>query len=331
MFDHTPDLNIRSPAEVSEALAQLRLFAEAGYALFPLGVRSKAPQHYRWQTRGYRDFDFGHWLAIGGNIGIRLGTTDLVIDVDPRNFADGDDPLARLREAVGADLADAPTTITGSGGRHLFFGLPADTRVLGRLAGYEGIDLKASGGLVVAPGSIHPDTGRPYRLDPERPPPAFTDRAPAALLDLIRRPDRGARAGGGGEITPEQLAVLLDALDPADFGRGKYVAWIALAAACHDATNGDGLDVWLAWCARDPTYGADAAASVIAHWQSFEAGRPNGATFRTLLAAVSAAGRQDLVARLGAEEDAVPDYAITYELGEQRSLEPDNTEESTDV
>jgi hypothetical protein len=36
-----PDLSIRSPADVAEALAQLRLFAAAGYSLFPLRIMNK--------------------------------------------------------------------------------------------------------------------------------------------------------------------------------------------------------------------------------------------------------------------------------------------------
>lgn len=300
----------------------LGAFTEIGYALIPLRIGAKTPAHVGWQTRDYTQFDFKHWLTSGGNVGIRLAATDLVIDVDPRNFADGDDPLARLSKLVGADLSDMPATITGSGGRHLFCKKPAEVRVAGRLEGYEGIDFKSIGGLVVAPGSIHPETGQLYRTDPDATPLFRVDRAPAALLDLIHKPDRPADRSGAkpGVLEPEQLATLLEVLDPADFGQGQYDRWLRLAAACHDATNGHGLEEFADWCARDPAYGdMESYERVARHWESLTEGKPAGATFRTLLAAVSAAGRRDLVARLGAEEDFVEDERLVFEFGEEET------------
>jgi hypothetical protein len=85
-------------------------------------------------------------------------------------------------------------------------------------------------------------------------------------------------------LEPEQLATLLEVLDPADFGQGHYDRWIRLAAACHDATAGAGLEEFADWCARDPEYGdVESYERVARHWASFEAGKPSGATYRTLL------------------------------------------------
>jgi hypothetical protein len=114
-------------------------------------------------------------------VGIRLAATDLVIDVDPRNYEPGDDQLMRLSEAVGTDLSDAPTVITGSGGMHHFWSKPADVKVVGKLADFQGIDFKASEGLVVAAGSLHPTTGCMYRLDPDLP--------PISLVGPVRKDD----------------------------------------------------------------------------------------------------------------------------------------------
>lgn len=66
-------------------------------------------------------------LKAGANVGVRLRDTDLVIDVDPRHFAEGDDPVARLK----ADfrLPDAPFVRTGGGGRHHYYRKPVDVAV----------------------------------------------------------------------------------------------------------------------------------------------------------------------------------------------------------
>jgi hypothetical protein len=300
-------------------MAMLGPFVDARYALIPLRIGAKTPAHVGWQTRNYSRFDLERWLAVGGNVGIRLTATDLVIDVDPRNFADGDDPLTRLSEMVGTDLGDMPATITGSGGRHLFCKKPAEVLIVGRLAGYEGIDFKSIGGLVVAPGSIHPETGQLYRTDPDATPLFRVEHAPPALLKLIRKPDRPADRFGAkpGVLEPEQLAVLLEVLDPADFGQGHYDRWLRLAAACHDATNGHGLEEFAEWCARDPEYGdVESYERVARHWESFTAGKPSGATYRTLLREVIDAGGADVVASLGINDNDRWSGALDDFMGE---------------
>ena len=60
-------------------MAMLGPFTEIGYALIPLHIGAKTPAHTGWQTRDYTQFDFKHWLAVGGNVGFRLAATDLVI------------------------------------------------------------------------------------------------------------------------------------------------------------------------------------------------------------------------------------------------------------
>jgi hypothetical protein len=99
-------------------------------------------------------------------------------------------------------------------------------------------------------------------------------------------------------MTNEELTGMLSVLDPEDYGMGHYGKWIALAAACHDATGGAGLPAFLGWCAGDNLYAnEEAQTQVERHWASFKAGKPGGATFRSLLRVVADAGRPDLVAR----------------------------------
>jgi hypothetical protein len=277
----------------------LARFLAAGYELFPLV--GKKPAHKGWRERDYSKFDTGAWLKQGHNIGIRLRAGDLIIDCDPRNYQPGDDPLARLAEAIGAPLRGAPATITGSGGLHLFFRKPPELRIVGKLAGYDGLDILTLGKFIVAPGSFHPETFREYVPEGDI---AAVRMAPDALLELLARPDRGERVAAPGVLQPEELAVLLKTLDPRKYGQGNYADWIALAAACHDATNGHGLCEWVEWCAGDPDYNnVPAIDRAEDTWASFEAGRSEGATYRSLFRAVRLAGRADLVnpleARIG--------------------------------
>lgn len=300
----------RTPEQVAEVRQVLKAFARAGYELFPLKRGTKVPRDEGWQTKPYTlAGDIASWVKQGGNIGVRLRDGDLVLDVDPRNFAPGNDPLRRLHQGVGVDLEDAPTVVTGrgDGGRHIYYRKPVGMRIVGKLEGYPGIDFRTTGMFVVAPGSVHPDTGGLYYMQEEPLPPISDVReAPDALLALIAREDNPIRIGGegAGVVTNEQLAALLTVLDPVDFGRGHYDKWIGLAAACHDATGGGGLIEFLAWCAGDPEYADEAAQErVVRHWQSFKAGKRGGATYRTLLRAVADAGHAGLVAAFDLDDE----------------------------
>ena len=306
-----------------EDLSELRSF---GYALFPLAVASKVPRDVGWRSIDYGAFDHEAWLKQGGNVGIRLTDSDLVIDVDPRHS--GVESFKQLCSDIDRDLGAVPNTITGrgDGGRHLFLKKPAAVSVRSRLPHYTGIDFKTAGGFVVAPGSRHPDTRGIYRLDPDGDPLAFLSQAPSKLLDLLRKPEAPERTGLGGEITPEQLEILLSALSAADYGHDgrRHDEWIAIAAAAHDATGGHGLEEWLNWCATDPAYGDEARALNQKRWESFSAGRSGGVTYKTLLKAVVDAGRPDLVAGLNTDDDDFADEDADIEFFDAPDEDDDN-------
>ncbi len=90
----------------------------------------------------------------GGLLAIRTGTTAglAIVDIDPRNGGTIDKTLMTPTAAVA----------TGGGGWHLYYRHPGGP-LLAALPGHPGIDIKADGGYVVAPPSVHPGTGRPYR------------------------------------------------------------------------------------------------------------------------------------------------------------------------
>lgn len=95
----------------------------------------------------------------GCNIGGRVPTSMVVLDIDPRNG--GLDSLDELQSKQG-QLPPTLTTMSGrgDGGMHLFFRRPPGPLSRGRLGA--GIDVKTSTGYVVLPPSKHPDTGGEY-------------------------------------------------------------------------------------------------------------------------------------------------------------------------
>jgi hypothetical protein len=85
-----------------------------------------------------------------------------VLDVDPDKG--GDDSLRKLEEKYG-QLPVTTEVLTGGGGHHYYFEHPGGS--LGNSAGKlgPGLDIRADGGQVVAPPSVHPVTGRTYEWE----------------------------------------------------------------------------------------------------------------------------------------------------------------------
>jgi predicted P-loop ATPase len=260
--------------------------AAAGHHLIP--IDGKKPVGHGWTRSTPMSLDQAKArYKAGRNVGNRLRSTDLVIDVDPRHFADGDDPMARLIADFG--LPEMPFVRTGNGGWHYYLSMPADTEIVNSLSDYPGIEFKAHGRQVVAAGSIHPETGQPYVLDDD--PLALLLReapeAPTAFLDAIGKPSVSASADASGEITPEQLEKLLSKRDVAAYS-GRHDEWLNIMMACHHGTGGLGIEEFVAWSVSDPDYAGD-EADIRRRWNSLTI-KPGGVTIKTLYKALSDAG-----------------------------------------
>ena len=92
-----------------------------------------------------------------GLLAIRTGAASglVGIDVDPRDGGRIDPDLMPPTAAVASGGADH--------GWHLLYTHPGGYVPSRKLPGHPGVDVKGDGGLLVAPPSPHPDTGRPYR------------------------------------------------------------------------------------------------------------------------------------------------------------------------
>jgi hypothetical protein len=146
-------------------------YAGYGWSVVPIRPAGKAPlvrwQEFQQRRAGAQQIAqwFEHWPE--ANVGIVTGTISgiAVLDIDQRHG--GEHSLAAWQARHGA-LPPTVEAVTGGGGRHLYFSTGgAALRSMAALA--KGIDVRADGGLVVAPPSRH-SSGQLYRWHPGRAP-----------------------------------------------------------------------------------------------------------------------------------------------------------------
>lgn len=176
--------------------------AHRGWRVFPLRPGDKRPAVRDWQVRATSDHDRirACWASGPYNVGIACGPSGLVVlDLDvPKEDAcppegwtgglirDGRDVLAAVAQQAGMPFPSHTYTVTTrSGGTHLYFTAPAG-EPLRNTAGRVGwlVDTRASGGYVVAAGSVV--DGRCYRVR--------TDAAVAELPNWVARVARAQEA-----------------------------------------------------------------------------------------------------------------------------------------
>lgn len=164
-------------ANLTHALA----LAARGFRVFPVMPQTKRPAEgflwTRWATtdeatiRSWYEGDYAdHGVAVAGGNGL------VILDADVKDGQPGLRSL-ELIEMMGAELGFLVTT--PSGGQHAYFratdgrSTPSSVK---QLAEFPGIDVRADGGYVVAPGTPG------YDILADRP----TPEAPTWLLDALR-------------------------------------------------------------------------------------------------------------------------------------------------
>lgn len=291
--------------------APLRAYFNAGHDLIALHAPGdkdaagkpigKAPLKNGWRTDASLSYGEAEAHMAGGrNVGVRLRDTDLVIDVDVRNFAEGDDPFARLKADF--SLPEAPFVRTGGGGLHIYMRKPAEVAIVNGLPGYRGIEFKSLGRQVVAAGSVHPDTGKPYSLDAD-PLAISLSEAPevtTALLEAIRKQTGEASSAKAGVVALDLLEEMLAEIDVMEYRDEE--AWRELMMSCHHATAGSGRDQFIAWSTSDPNY-ADHEMTIGRRWDSLKL-KPGSITVATLIAALPKERRREFIERTGKIEAA---------------------------
>ena len=199
-----------------------------------------------------------------GMLAIRTGAASglVVVDVDPDKGG-----LASLTNLMARGMA--PPTLyvrTGSGGLHLYYRHPGPhMKILstnGKLA--PGIDIKADGGYIAAPPSVHPRTRKPYVWADEQA--AIVAMAPPLLTWCVQpdprpAPHPGPRpaptlTGGGAISHPDRLmSTLLSRISTAPQGRRRVTLYGCARGAARIVTAGhltttDAYDLLIAACDR---------------------------------------------------------------------------------
>lgn len=190
----------RRPSPMMEAALQ---YAAEGFAVFPLQPRGKTPLLSKQQGgNGCKDAttdpaQIKAWWKRSprANIGIATGAASgiFVLDVD---LPDGPASLEKLEKlAMERDGNEIESVVvqTGGGGQQIYFRSP-DFEVKNSASQIApGLDIRGSGGYVVAPPSIHP-SGEAYYGEVFR---EGIAEAPDWFLDLICKPESHRKKAGG--------------------------------------------------------------------------------------------------------------------------------------
>lgn len=329
----------RSELELAKAGTTLKQMEATGFHLFPLRKWNaeredpktgkmlkvgKMPRDVGYQTHDYV-MNWARYLKGGSNVGVLAGPDDIIMDIDPERG--GLESFERLCWDVDDDFSSYPRSMSGKGdgGFHVFMKKPMGLICHWQMAAFRGIDFQGFLRYVVAPGSLHPKTGKPYALTAPWHAPTM---APARLIGILAKPPRVSSGGLSGALTFDDIRQMLDVLDPRDFGAGgkHHEEWLNIAMAVHHGAGGDdeAKDIWLAWCAGDEQYGDEASDMNERRWDSFDASSGSDAiTYKTLLQAVARAGHARLVARLHAagadmdfeDDDEAGDEALLARVG----------------
>lgn len=150
-----------------------KAYAQRGWYVIPVIPREKRPVLRDWGNRATRDLmliEAWYRNNVGWGVGILSGRKSglVIIDIDGQL---GADTWADLCAQFGPP-PDTVEVVTGSGGRHLYYKFPSapygeqeitiTNDAGGRLG--PGIDVRAEGGFVVAPPTVHPN-GNPYQWE----------------------------------------------------------------------------------------------------------------------------------------------------------------------
>lgn len=211
-----------------------KAYASRGWQLFPIVPRDKTPL-VRWDEAATIDEKMlsGWWDNFpDANIAIACGERSGVFVLDIDAGKGGYESLADLISENGK-LPDTPVSKTGGGGEHIFFRYPKGANIrnsVGKIA--PGIDVRADGGYVVAPPSIHKN-GNVYSWVVKPSEVELAD-APQWLLDLIikHQPPKEKPIQSGGRVVEggrnDYLARMAGAMRRVGFGEDAIFSALRL-------------------------------------------------------------------------------------------------------
>ena len=162
------------------------------FGLHPIKIGTKAPKDTGWtrfclEKRAYLEEDFIEIMPNGRpvvlNAGIACGPANGIIVLD----VDSQEGFEKYCSKNKIELPLQGTLTIASGGKslHFYYKYPTDGKSYGNRS-ITGFDIRGLGGQVIAPGSIHSETGVAYTIRKKIP----IAEPPAWLLDLSSKPDK---------------------------------------------------------------------------------------------------------------------------------------------
>lgn len=185
---------------------RIKYYTLGGLEIFPCDANGKKPL----TKHGFKDASADE-LVINdwwdkypdANIGLPTGKINnlVVVDVDVKNGADGMASLKQLQDECGE--FNTRIVHTPSGGLHFYFSYPDDANTIKNRTNMKpGIDIRADGGYVIAPGSSI--GGNYYEFDDEY---KEISELPQNLLEMLTNSSSSVRVGfndyevSAGEVT----------------------------------------------------------------------------------------------------------------------------------
>lgn len=229
----------------TELLDAALLYASLGWRVFPLWPKTKDPM----TAHGFKDAttdaeQVRKWWASkpDANVGIATGNGLCVVDVDDKPEKHGGllgSDFLRDWELEHGEISETACAKSGTGGMHYYFDV-GNVEIKGCQSDTIFIDLRCDGNYIVAPPSIHPDTGLPYTWDisPEDMKPAKVTDTDKACIQWVYDHRRGADKDG----RKEKVKVPETAIKDGE-GRNNFL----YEQGCSARAKGSDDDMIYAW------------------------------------------------------------------------------------
>jgi len=250
-------------ASIREAIGRLRtgenlpeqadmtafnVLAERGFSL--IRTSGKIPTDTGWQRACKDRAVYDPKRFNGFNAGVACGPASGVIVLDIDDF----EKFSAYSESNGFSPHETFSVATGrdAGGLHCYFQYPTDRRQYGNVGQKpNGFEIKGMGGYVVAPGSIHPDTRRRYKVLNDIPVAPAPDWLLAmACKESEKPPPKKGRLYGS---NIERLKAALPRIE--NVVELKPHSGVELAGPCPQCGGRDRFIVWVDeqkfWCRSD--------------------------------------------------------------------------------
>lgn len=158
-------------------------YVDNGWSILPVKPEEKRPYMTNWlqytKTRASKSMVENWFRSLtGAGVGMVTGRVSNIVVLDVEHYCPT--PIEELLKMYPTQLIAR----SGSGGYHLYYQYPTNqSKVSNRVKIFEGADLRADGGFIVLPPTIHPN-GNQYEWIKKGIAGAF----PLALLDLESKP-----------------------------------------------------------------------------------------------------------------------------------------------